>query len=546
MLTESAKRAALLAVSRYGADRARVQGVVQAVLDAQAQGKSADLFSLLVSERLLTAGQAGELRLGLEATQIDPLSPKNAVGDSDGNGHPHGNENGQGQVCDDDKQELRALGDFRILRRLGKGGMGDVYLGYEESANRQVAIKVLPSHMAMTQALVDRFYREAKSGALLNHPNIVRNITVGQDQVTGKHYLVLEYVPGTSAQSLLERFGKLEVADAIHIILDIARALEHAHSRNIVHRDIKPANILVSETGLAKLADLGLAKRTDEPSHLTAARQGFGTPYYMPYEQAMNARNADARSDIYALGATLYHLITGEVPFPGLNHLEIADKKKEGRYPPPSSLNPAVPSLLEQIMEKMLAFDPRDRYQTASELIVDLERSNLGAPVPSFIDLDLAMQDPLVRQRLTSPAQPTRPDLFVPADPPETLGSEVVWYIRYQDRKGRACKAKATLGQIVRRISEGKLQAAAEASLKPEGEFLPLSTYAAFQDALQARERTADSSGAVRPVSVPEPTAPDPTSSRAAGVPWWLYAGLGAALAIIATVAVVLVNVLGG
>src|SRR5438034_3596044 len=201
----------------------------------------------------------------------------------------------------------------------------------------------------MNQTLVDRFYREAKSGAILNHPNIVRNVTVGQDRATGKHYLVLEYVDGPSAQALLDRMGHLTVGDAVHIVLDIARALEHAHSRNIVHRDIKPANILMTQSGVAKLADLGLAKRTDEASHLTHARQGFGTPYYMPYEQAMNARYADARSDIYALGATLYHLLVGEVPFPGISSLEIIDKKAIGDFTPASKLNPDVPRALDAI-----------------------------------------------------------------------------------------------------------------------------------------------------------------------------------------------------
>src|SRR5205085_3416730 len=173
---------------------------------------------------------------------------------------------------------------------------------------------------------------------------------------------VLEYVDGPSAHSLLERFGRLAVPDAVHIILDIARALEHAHSRNIVHRDIKPDNILLTQSGVAKLADLGLAKRTDEASHLTAARQGFGTPYYMPYEQAMNAKYADGRSDIYALGATLYHLVTGDVPFPGENHLEIVSKKDVGLYTPASVVNSAVPVALDDILERMLARDPGDRY----------------------------------------------------------------------------------------------------------------------------------------------------------------------------------------
>src|SRR5206468_10925324 len=118
----------------------------------------------------------------------------------------------------------------------------------------------------------------------------------------------------------------------------------------------------ITTTGVAKLADLGLAKRTDEASHLTAARQGFGTPYYMPYEQAMNAKAVDGRSDIYALGATLYHLLAGEVPFPGTTHLQVLDKKNLGFYRPATSLNPLVPEVLDRVLEKMLSWEPCDRY----------------------------------------------------------------------------------------------------------------------------------------------------------------------------------------
>ena len=195
---------------------------------------------------------------------------------------------------------------------------------------------------------------------------------------------------GPSAQALLACSGQLTVGDAVHIALDVARALEHAHSRNIVHRDIKPDNILITRSGVAKLADMGLAKRTDEASHLTQNRQGFGTTAYMPYEQAVNAKYADGRSDIYALGATLYHLITGEVPFPGENHLDVVEKKNQGQFRPASKINPAVPQILDQILARMLARHPRDRYQTASELIIDLERSRLSSPLPSFADPDLA------------------------------------------------------------------------------------------------------------------------------------------------------------
>ena len=312
---------------------------------------------------------------------------------------------------------LRSLGGYRLLRPLGEGGMGLVFLGYSEAEDRQVAIKILGDHLASNQSFVDRFYREANSGSLLNHPNIVRSLNVGRDEASGKHYLVLEYVDGVSARALLDRHKRLSVGDGVHIALDIARALEHAHSRNVVHRDIKPDNILITRSGVAKLADMGLAKRTDETSsHLTAARQGFGTPHYMPYEQAVNARRADGRSDIYALGATLYHLITGEVPFSGDSTLMVVEKKSIGNFLPASDLNAEVPPLLEQILERMLARDPWDRYQTASELIIDLERSHLAAPVLSFADPDLALQDPYVRAYLATTAQPTQMDLASASD----------------------------------------------------------------------------------------------------------------------------------
>ena len=540
MLTEAEKRAALLAVSRFGADRAKVQLAVQAALKAMAQGKPADLLEILVREKLLTPTQAGELRFSLDKTLIDPGSAKVSEAGLESplqpaeagtpTRKPVGD--GNGKTAAPAPEDPRVLGEYRLLRLLGEGGMGKVWLGYEEGERRQVAIKILPNTLAANQGTLDRFYREAKSGLLLNHPNIVRNITVGRDSATGYHYLVLEYVDGPSALALLERFGKLPVGDAVHIVLDIARGLEHAHSRNVVHRDIKPGNILISPAGVAKLADLGLAKRTDETSHLTAARQGFGTPYYMPYEQAMNARSADGRSDIYALGATLYRLLTGEVPFPGANHLEIVDKKKIGDFAPASSLCADVPSLLDDILEKMLARDPKDRYQTASEMIVDLERSNLAAQVPSFVDRDLAMQDPLVRQRLTSPAQATYPDLNVPDAAAEE--PEAVWYLRFPDRHGQPCKVKGTQEDILKRIEEGKIPAQAEASRRPQGEFLPLADFPEFQAASKKR--------AARVKALYAPTQPD---LEAPGPSWPLIFALAGCLGILIIVALVIVF-LGG
>jgi serine/threonine-protein kinase len=426
--------------------------------------------------------------------------------------------------------------------------MGAVYLGYNEKADRRVAIKVLPAQQAANQSAVDRFYREAKSGALLNHPNIVRIIDRGQDAATSKHYLVLEYVDGPSAQALLERFGRLSVGDAVHIVLDIARALEHAHSRNVVHRDIKPANILLTQSGLAKLADLGLAKRTDETSHLTAARQGFGTPYYMPYEQAMNAKYADGRSDIYALGATLYHLVSGEVPFQGVNHLEIVDKKNIGTFAPARSLNDAVPIALDDILEKMLAREPRDRYQTASELIIDLERSSLSAQVPSFIDRDLAMLDPLVRQRIISPAQQTAPDLQV-RDDSSLVEPPQFWYVCYRDRNGQLCKAKGSAEQIRRRLQEGRFPAQAQASREPQGDYRPIDAFPEFRDVVAAMLTGQKPNGVpreqARDMQARDMLADTVAEAAPAGSSRWLMLAVIGVCALVAVSALVLVFLAG-
>jgi serine/threonine-protein kinase len=395
----------------------------------------------------------------------------------------------------DPGSDVRRLGSYRMLRKLGEGGMGAVYLGYHETEARQVAIKVLSESLTSNQAFIDRFYREAKSGALLNHPNIVRTLSVGQDQATSKHYLVLEFVDGPSASELLEDRGAMSVGDAVHITLDIARGLEHAHSRNVVHRDIKPDNILLARTGVAKLSDLGLAKRVDESSHLTATRQGFGTTAYMPYEQAVNARKADGRADIYALGATLYHLVTAKVPFPGENHLDVVEKKKIGTFTPAGELNAAVPRMLDEILARMLAREPQDRYQTASELIVDLERSRLAARVPEYADPEQALQDPWVRARLAAPAHPTRPDLEARRPTPangEAAAScppEDAWVLRYPDRPSNLAKVRLTTDEVIARLRAGRLVGDVEARKVSGGQFRPIRSFPEFKDVTIVKRR---------------------------------------------------------
>ncbi len=426
----------------------------------------------------------------MEHTHLDPTRaapPRPPEAHTPGADHrlgstptPVASSNGSPKPAATGPPDPRSLGEYRILRRLGEGGMGAVFLGYDGRHDRQVALKVLNESLAGSQSYIDRFYREARSGGLLNHPNIVRTYNAGQDRATGKHYLVLEYVDGPSAQTLLQTQGRLSVGDAVHLALDVARALEHAHSRNIVHRDIKPDNILVARSGVAKLGDLGLAKRTDEASHLTAARQGFGTTAYMPYEQAINAKYADGRSDIYALGATLYHLVTGQVPFPGENHLAVVEKKNQGYYRPASQVQPGVPAKLDQILGKMLARQPRDRYQTASELIIDLERARLAAPLPSFADPERARNDPWV-QACLSTGEPTRADPNPPSGtqkrPPRKGPPGTEWIVRYANRAGRSITTRLDTDEIIERLHEGTLPADAEAHLPAEETFRPLASF---------------------------------------------------------------------
>src|SRR5262245_55709487 len=281
-----------------------------------------------------------------------------------------------------DEAEPRNLGRYRVLRRLGDGGMSTVYLGYDPVDNRPVALKLLADHLAGDRGSIDRFQREARLGQDLQFRHLVRTLGCERDPITGRPFLVLEYVDGPSCQFLLDRTGPLAVRDAVRIILDMALALEYLHKRRLVHRDIKPGNILLTTSGVAKLGDLGLAKRLDDAGDLTALHQGFGTSWYMPLEQVRNARFVDGRSDIFALGATLYHRLPGQVPFPGANHAEVVARKAEGVYVPASELNHSVPPDLDGILARMLAREPQDRFATASDLVVALERSRLADKLP--------------------------------------------------------------------------------------------------------------------------------------------------------------------
>jgi serine/threonine-protein kinase len=512
MASKLDRRAAKMAVANYGAEPDRVREAYNEAKQAKLKGQACDFIEVMVRFQLLTAEQAIELRKAIQKTQLAPKTPAQQT-------TPHV------KITTPTSQDetrfvepaLQLVAGYRLLRKIGEGGMGEVFLAYDEASDTQVALKILSPTLAANPSLVERFRREAQHGIHLNHTNLVRTFAVGQDKWTGRHYLVMEYVDGPSAQSLLDQFGRLKVGDAVHIVLDIALALEHAQSRNIIHRDIKPENILITKSGLAKLADLGLAKQTDQSAHLTATRQGFGTPYYMPYEQSINAKYADSRSDIFALGATLYHIVTGQVPFPGDSPVEVLEKKNVGSYVPAGLINTDVPVELDRILAKMMARKPEERYQTTSELIVELRRSGLEAPVLSFIDVDVAMQDPLVRARVSSVNETTQMDPLRPHRVP----ADDVWYVRIVDPTGQVRKVQMTKSQMLSNIREGTLSRTITASTGEKGPFRNLHAYPTFRDALRE-------SGTKLKVQPDESADGERTAPTA--YPWWVLAAVLLAL----------------
>ena len=308
--------------------------------------------------------------------------------------------------------DATVVAGYRLLRQVGAGGMSCVYQSYDVPARRPVAVKLLADHLAGQREFVNRFYREARLSRGFHHPNIVRGYAAGYDPGVGKHYLILEFIDGPSAHAALTRAGRLPVGAAVRIGIDIARALHFLHDQNYVHRDVKPDNVLLGADGVAKLGDLGLTKQLADDSHLTAVNQGVGTSYYMPYEQALNPVLVDGRSDLFALGATLYHLLAGEVPFPGSSHEEIIRGKEQDDFPPLRELNPAVPDRLARILATTLARDPRSRYQSAREFGQALEATGLATRIPSFAESpgpDRSADEP--------PADddaPTRADVLIP------------------------------------------------------------------------------------------------------------------------------------
>ncbi|MBI1825669.1 MAG: serine/threonine protein kinase [Planctomycetes bacterium] len=268
---------------------------------------------------------------------------------------------------------------FQILSKVGQGAMAVVFKAKQLSLDRTVAVKVLPKRLSENPEFVERFYREGRAAARLNHSNIVQAFDVGESG--GYHYFVMEYIDGKTAYDLITDGKHVAEKDALKIILQCAKALQHAHDQNLIHRDVKPKNLMITLSGDVKLADMGLAREVGDYATATAeAGRAYGTPYYISPEQIRGEIDIDARADIYGLGATFYHLVTGKVPFDGTSPSAVMHKHLKEPLVPADHVNPALSSGVGEIIEVMMAKNREERYPSMAEVITDLEAVYNGEP----------------------------------------------------------------------------------------------------------------------------------------------------------------------
>jgi serine/threonine-protein kinase len=339
-----------------------MQEEVQRCLDLHdrlvAEGRPRPLGDLLVEAGAITGSQLARLRKNMEETRGAQQIP-----------------------------------GYRIESKLGSGAMAHVYKARQLSLDRVVAIKILPRQLSENAEYVERFYKEGKAAAKLNHANIVQAIDVGE--AGGYHYFVMEYVEGHTLYDELAwlpgrdtlRPGDVEMhktfseQEALRTIIQIARALEHAHKQGLIHRDVKPKNIMITKDGMAKLADMGLARvAADAEAAQAEAGRAFGTPYYISPEQIRGEVDIDFRADIYSLGATLYHLVTGRVPFDGPTPAAVMHKHLKEPLVPPDHINTGLSAGIGEVVEVMMAKDRNERYASTSDLLLDLEAIQAGEP----------------------------------------------------------------------------------------------------------------------------------------------------------------------
>ncbi|MCA9139061.1 MAG: protein kinase [Planctomycetales bacterium] len=399
----------------------------------------AKFIDRLIRSKLMTAEDVAECESTLESVQAesDALSFAHAM--------VRANKltGFQAKAICDGRIKGLTFGEYIILDRLGKGGMGIVYKAKHRRMDRLVAIKVLPRSTMATKGLEERFYREVKTAAKLMHPNIVAALDASEDD--GLHYLVMEYVDGQDLGEVLRQSGPLQGEHAVNCIIQAARGLQYAHEQGVIHRDIKPANLLIDGNGTVKVLDMGLARVTgaaseglDESSEndsakvvaidamrsscdipatlsrehdtatindqtrLTNAGEIMGTLAYMPPEQFTDSRNVDERGDIYSLGCTLYHLLTGQKPFHADTVAAIFKSHRSDPVPSLRSIRPDIPEDLDRVFQRMLAKEPEQRQSSMLQVIEELGESLSAMQRPQTIPVGPSQKESSNRELYTN------------------------------------------------------------------------------------------------------------------------------------------------
>jgi serine/threonine protein kinase len=347
-----------------------------------------------------------------------------------------------------------ALGNYDVLSKIAEGGMGTVYRARSRLTGDIVAVKVVSPGPARNPIVLQRFEREFLAAKVLDHPNIVRAIEFCG---TGPHpFLVMEFVEGESLGQRLERDGAVPEAEAVSLITQVCEGLQRAHKQGLVHRDVKPDNIMVNVEGVAKLTDMGLVKEVDNDLNLTKTGRGLGTPHYMAPEQFRDAKNVDVRGDVYSLGATLYALVTGTVPFENSNPLDCWMKKIRNEFPAPKSLNKNVSDRVDWAIRRAMSAEPSQRPSGCREFLEDLTGQSRSSGTSSAIVQPAARND--------------------------------VWYMVYKDETGATHTVKGATEGIRKALKENLLGEAATILVgrTKSGQFTPIGSVAEFRDLVVA------------------------------------------------------------
>lgn len=371
---------------------------------------------------------------------------------------------------------IQEIGGYELLAKVAEGGMGTVYRARRRSDGLIVAVKILPAIAAKNPVMLQRFKREFNAARQLDHPNIVKAIEYCDAAPTP--FLVMEFVEGESLGQKIEREGKLTEAEAIRIMAQVCQGLHRAHKQNLIHRDVKPDNVMLTPDGVAKLTDLGLVKDAEGELNLTRTGRGLGTPHFMAPEQFRNAKNADVRCDVYSLGATLYMMVTGRMPFDGCGPLDAWMKKSNNDFVPPKEIEPNISERIDSAIRRAMCASPELRPATCREFFEDLT------------------------------GQSTRPAA-------QRTASQDLWYMVYKDEDGVMHTVKGTTDNIRKAYREGLLGDAGNirAARTKQGPFLPLKGFPEFRDLViepESAHSTAHSSAGRRtdsPNKTPQDTA---------------------------------------